>query len=366
MRAMVVKEFRELRRDRRTVAMLVGMPLLLLVVFGFAANFTVETLTVTAVGPGAEQAVAAIEANPAAADALDVVSVDPAGTDADARAALRDDRSDVAVVAPAPGTTARPSTSTGSTSSPRSRRRCSSRPRGRRGLGDPLQPRPRHVVGDGARADRPHPHVHRDDHHVDRARQGARGGDVRAARGDAARPRRGDPRQDHALLPARLPRHGRGDAARDVDLRRAVRRTGGPVRGGSRAVPLRRARHRRAHLHRVADHRAGGAGRAHDDAPAGAALGHDLPARRDGGRGALDRVPPAPHVVHRGLAGRDGPRGVVVRAVAAARRARGDGRGRVRDGRPAALARLSPAREHRRRRADALAAVAPTTSGTVR
>lgn len=103
MRAMVVKEFRELRRDRRTVAMLVGMPLLLLVVFGFAANFTVETLTVTAVGPGAEQAVDAIEANPAAADALDVVSVDPAGTDADARAALRDDRSDVAVVAPAPG-----------------------------------------------------------------------------------------------------------------------------------------------------------------------------------------------------------------------------------------------------------------------
>ena len=38
MRAMVVKEFRELRRDRRTVAMLVGMPLLLLVVFGFAAQ----------------------------------------------------------------------------------------------------------------------------------------------------------------------------------------------------------------------------------------------------------------------------------------------------------------------------------------
>lgn len=103
MRAMVVKEFRELRRDRRTVAMLVGMPLLLLVVFGFAANFTVETLSVTAVGPGAERAVDAIEANPAAADALDVVSVDPAGTDSDARAALRDDRSDVAVVAPAPG-----------------------------------------------------------------------------------------------------------------------------------------------------------------------------------------------------------------------------------------------------------------------
>ncbi len=44
MRAMMLKEFRELRRDHRTVGMLVMMPLLLLVVFGYAANFSVSTV----------------------------------------------------------------------------------------------------------------------------------------------------------------------------------------------------------------------------------------------------------------------------------------------------------------------------------
>ena len=33
----MVKEFRELVRDRRTLAMLIVMPLLLLVIFGYAA-----------------------------------------------------------------------------------------------------------------------------------------------------------------------------------------------------------------------------------------------------------------------------------------------------------------------------------------
>ncbi len=42
--AMVVKEFRELRRDRRTLAMLIALPILLLVIFGYAANFTVSSL----------------------------------------------------------------------------------------------------------------------------------------------------------------------------------------------------------------------------------------------------------------------------------------------------------------------------------
>ena len=42
MRAMILKEFRELRRDRRTLGMMIVMPLLLLVVFGYAANFYVS------------------------------------------------------------------------------------------------------------------------------------------------------------------------------------------------------------------------------------------------------------------------------------------------------------------------------------
>ena len=44
MRAMILKEFRELRRDRRTMAMLVALPLVLLVIFGYAANFRVDSL----------------------------------------------------------------------------------------------------------------------------------------------------------------------------------------------------------------------------------------------------------------------------------------------------------------------------------
>jgi ABC-2 type transport system permease protein len=43
MKAMIVKEFRELIRDRRTLAMLVVLPLLLLIIFGYAANFYVSS-----------------------------------------------------------------------------------------------------------------------------------------------------------------------------------------------------------------------------------------------------------------------------------------------------------------------------------
>ena len=51
MRAMIVKEFRELVRDHRTLAMLVVMPLVLLVIFGYAANFYVESVDAAVVGP---------------------------------------------------------------------------------------------------------------------------------------------------------------------------------------------------------------------------------------------------------------------------------------------------------------------------
>ncbi|MGA8016166.1 MAG: hypothetical protein WCB85_09650 [Candidatus Dormiibacterota bacterium] len=37
--AMIAKEFHELQRDRRTVAMMIVLPVVLLVVFGYAANF---------------------------------------------------------------------------------------------------------------------------------------------------------------------------------------------------------------------------------------------------------------------------------------------------------------------------------------
>ena len=38
--AMVAKEFRQLKRDRRTLAMMIVLPVLLLIVFGYAAALT--------------------------------------------------------------------------------------------------------------------------------------------------------------------------------------------------------------------------------------------------------------------------------------------------------------------------------------
>lgn len=52
---MIVKEFRELVRDRRTVGLLVALPLLLLIVFGYAANFYVTSVDTAVVGPQAAQ-----------------------------------------------------------------------------------------------------------------------------------------------------------------------------------------------------------------------------------------------------------------------------------------------------------------------
>ena len=51
--AMIVKEFRQLRRDRRTLAMMIVLPVLLLVVFGYAASFDVTAIPVAVAGPGA-------------------------------------------------------------------------------------------------------------------------------------------------------------------------------------------------------------------------------------------------------------------------------------------------------------------------
>jgi ABC-2 type transport system permease protein len=91
--AMVLKEFRELRRDRRTVAMLIVLPVLLLVVFGYAANFAVHNIPAAVVGPGAGQAAAALRG-----PAFHVTEVDPAGTEASAQTLLRDGKAVVAVV----------------------------------------------------------------------------------------------------------------------------------------------------------------------------------------------------------------------------------------------------------------------------
>ena len=54
--ALVLKEFRQVRRDHRTLAMMIVMPLVLLVVFGYAASFDVDEIPTLVVGEGAAAA----------------------------------------------------------------------------------------------------------------------------------------------------------------------------------------------------------------------------------------------------------------------------------------------------------------------
>jgi ABC-2 type transport system permease protein len=90
--AMIVKEFRQLRRDRRTLVMMIAMPVLLLVVLGYAASFDVSRIAVAVAGPQASAAAAALPRP------FDVVSSDTAPGQAWAHDQLRDGKAAVAVV----------------------------------------------------------------------------------------------------------------------------------------------------------------------------------------------------------------------------------------------------------------------------
>lgn len=92
MKAMIVKEFRQMRRDRRTVALMVGLPLMMLIIFGYAARFDVVEIETAVLGPGADVAAAQLDG------AFTVVEQDIAGTAADARQLLVDSRAAVAIV----------------------------------------------------------------------------------------------------------------------------------------------------------------------------------------------------------------------------------------------------------------------------
>jgi ABC-2 type transport system permease protein len=89
---MVTKEFRELRRDRRTVAMIVALPILLLVVFGYAANFNVDSLSTAVLGPQAEQVEGQLP------ELFDVQQTDPDGDADTAEDLLVRNTVDVAIV----------------------------------------------------------------------------------------------------------------------------------------------------------------------------------------------------------------------------------------------------------------------------
>lgn len=91
--AMVTKEFRQLRRDRRTLAMLIVLPVLLLVVFGYAASFNVRHIPTVVVGSGAPQAAAALHSP------FQVKRIDAAGGESAARSDIAHGKAAVALVA---------------------------------------------------------------------------------------------------------------------------------------------------------------------------------------------------------------------------------------------------------------------------
>ena len=90
--AMIVKEFRQVRRDRRTLAMMIVLPVLLLVVLGYAASFDVKTITVVAAGPQAG-AIGGVLRSP-----FDVTTTAANRGASWAREQLRDGKAEVAVV----------------------------------------------------------------------------------------------------------------------------------------------------------------------------------------------------------------------------------------------------------------------------
>ncbi len=93
MRAMILKEFRQLRRDRRTLAMMIVLPILLLVVLGYAASFNISSIPVAVAGPGARAEATALP------KPFVVVSADPAADRAWAQDQLRDGHAAVALLA---------------------------------------------------------------------------------------------------------------------------------------------------------------------------------------------------------------------------------------------------------------------------
>src|SRR5579859_1358230 len=90
--AMIVKEFRQVRRDRRTLAMMIVMPILLLVVLGYAASFDVKTITVVTAGPQASVVATALR------PPFDVTTTAPGESASWARNQLRDGKAQVAIV----------------------------------------------------------------------------------------------------------------------------------------------------------------------------------------------------------------------------------------------------------------------------
>ena len=98
MRALFIKEFQELKRDRRTLAMIIMLPLLLLLVFGYAANFSVDHINVKVLGPQASSTVSYLKSLPGANKFNFVADTSAPATPAQAQKLLRSPSGDVVVI----------------------------------------------------------------------------------------------------------------------------------------------------------------------------------------------------------------------------------------------------------------------------
>jgi ABC-2 type transport system permease protein len=77
MLAMIAKEVRQVRRDRRTLAMMIVMPVMLLIVFGYAASFDVSAIETAVTGPVAGEVAGRL---PETFAIVDVEVTDPVDT----------------------------------------------------------------------------------------------------------------------------------------------------------------------------------------------------------------------------------------------------------------------------------------------
>lgn len=98
MRALFIKEFQELKRDRRTLAMIIMLPLLLLLVFGYAANFSVDHINVKVIGPQASSTVSYLKSLPGADKFNFVADTSTPATPTQAQKLLRSPSGDVVVI----------------------------------------------------------------------------------------------------------------------------------------------------------------------------------------------------------------------------------------------------------------------------
>jgi len=92
--AIAVKEFLQLKRDKRTLAMMFMMPFVLLIVFGYAASFDVTEIRTVVVGPLANQAQAMLP------DEFEVIGAYPDQGRQDAVETLRRGEAIAVVVTP--------------------------------------------------------------------------------------------------------------------------------------------------------------------------------------------------------------------------------------------------------------------------